>query len=98
MGARVDVDLDVVIAKAAFFVGQGAIDESLELLDLERFELKNLGARDERAVDVEKWIVSRGPNQPQVSAFNVREQNILLRFVEMVDLVHEQDRLSPRGP
>ena len=90
--ARVGVDLAPCIAEAALFVGQGAIDQFFELLDPERLELKNLRARDQRAVHVEKRIVSRRADQAQVSALDVGQQNVLLRFVEVMDFVHEQDR------
>jgi len=60
MAPRVTVHLYVVVAEAALFVGEGAIDQLFELLDAERFESKNLGARDERAVYVKERIVSGG--------------------------------------
>ncbi len=95
--ARVGVHLHVVIAEAALGIGQGAIDQLFELLDLERFELENLGARDERAVDVEEWIVGGGADEAQVSALDVGQEDVLLRFVEVMDLVDEQDRFLAGG-
>src|SRR5207248_8507726 len=91
MLARVVVDLNFVVSKAALFVGQRPIDQLFELINAERFELKNLRPRNERAVDVEKRIVSRRADQSQVSAFDIRQKNVLLRFIEMMDLVDEQN-------
>ena len=42
MGAGVGVHLHFVVAEAAFFIGQGAIDQLFELCDLERLELELL--------------------------------------------------------
>src|SRR2546421_4238158 len=98
MFSRVVVDLNFVISETTFFVLQRAIDQSLELINAERFELKNLRPGNERAVDVEKWIVSRRADQSQVSAFDVGKQNVLLRFVEVMDLVDEQNCFLTRSP
>src|SRR5437763_277148 len=70
MPARVLVDLHVVITESAVLVGQSAINQLFQLVDAERFELENLRARNERAVDVEEWIVSGRANQSQLSAFD----------------------------
>src|SRR6266478_777119 len=97
MPARVLVDLDVVISEAAFFVGQRAIDQVFELLDAERFELKNLRTRDKRAVYIKEWIVRGRADEAEISGFDVGQKNVLLRFVEMMDLINEQDRLLSRS-
>ena len=93
MPARVRVHFDVVFSKAALFIGEGAIDQLLQLLDPERFEPENLRARDQRAVDVEERIVSRRTDQPEISSFDVGQEDVLLRFIEMMNLIDEQDRL-----
>src|ERR1043166_5809134 len=92
MGARVGVDPDVVIAEAAFLVREGAIDELLELCNLERLQLKHLGARDQRTINVEKRVVSRSADQPEVSTLDVRQKDVLLGLIEMMDLVDKQNR------
>src|SRR6266403_4713312 len=97
MPACVLVDLYIVISKAALFVGQCAVDQLFELLDTKRFEPKNLRTRDKRAVHIKERIVSRRTNQPEIAILNIRQKNVLLRLVEMMDLVNEQDRLLPRG-
>src|SRR6266568_4836532 len=96
MLAGILIDLNLVISEAAFLVGKRAIDQFLQLLDAKRFELKNLGARNERTVYIKEWVVSGRSDQPEISAFDVGEENILLRFVEVMDLVDEQDRLLTR--
>src|SRR5437762_981780 len=96
MLAGILVNFNFIISKAAFLVAERAIDQLLQLLDAERFELKNLGARNERTVYIKERVVSSRSNQPEISAFDVGEENILLRFVEVMDLVDEQDRLLTR--
>src|SRR5437016_13604023 len=96
MPTRVFVNLHVVISKATLFVSQCAIDQLFELLNVERFESKNLGARNERAVYIKERVVCGRTNQPQIATLNVRQKNVLLRLVEMMDLIDEQDRLLPR--
>ena len=92
MTASLFVDLHLVISQTALLIGQSAIDQFFKLLNPERLELENLRARNERAVDVKKRIVSRCADQPQISASTSGQENVLLRFVEMMDLVDEQDR------
>src|SRR6266404_6202549 len=93
MLAGILVDLNVVISETALFIRERAVDQLLQLPDLKRFELKNLGARNERTVYIKERIVSGRSDQPEISAFDIGEENILLRFVEVMDLVDEQDRL-----
>jgi hypothetical protein len=64
-----------------------------ELLDTERFELKDLRTRDERAVYVKERVVSRRTDEAEVSRFDVGQENVLLGFVEVMNLIDEQDRL-----
>ena len=86
------VDLNRVIPKSTFFVSQCAIDQFFELFDAERLELKNLRTRDKRAVHVKERIVGRRSDQPEISSFHIGQKNVLLRFVEMMNLVDKQDR------
>ena len=93
MPSRVGIHLDPILAEAAFGIIQGAVDQFLQLLDPQRLELKNLRARNQRAVHIEKWVVGRGPNEAQISALHIWQENVLLRFVEVMNLVDEQDGL-----
>ena len=90
------VDLHVVISKPALFVSECAVDQLFKLLHAERFESKNLRARDERAVHVKEWVVCGRADQAEISSFDIRQKNILLRLAEMMDLVNEQDCPLPR--
>src|SRR5206468_8196911 len=97
MTARLLVHLHIVISKPPLFVGQCAVDQLFELLNAEQFKSKYLRARDERAVHVEERIVSGRANQAEASSFDIGQKNVLLRFVEVMDLIDEQDRLLSGG-
>src|SRR6266436_3234715 len=92
MPARVLVQLHVVISEAALLVCQPAIDQLLQLLDAECFESENLRARHERTVHVEERIVSGRTDETKVSSFDVGQKDILLGFVEMMNLINKKDR------
>src|SRR4030095_1151599 len=95
MSPPVLVHLHVVISKSALFVGQRAIDYQLELLDRERLKAKNLRSRRECAVYIKERIVGGRADEAKSPCLDVRQKNVLLCLVEMVDLINEQDRLSP---
>ena len=63
------------------------------MFDAERFKSKNLGSRNERAVYVKERIVSGGADQPNVSGLNIGQEDVLLRLIEMMDLVNEENGL-----
>ena len=97
MTSRVGVHLDVDICRGRVPYRRSARSISCSSSSTpKRLELENLRARDERAVDVKKRIVGRRADQAQISALHVGQQNVLLRFVEVMDLIDEQDRLSAR--
>src|SRR5262249_31748826 len=49
----------------------------------------------QRAIHIEKWVVSCRADQTKISTLDVRQKNVLLGFVEMVNLVDEQNGLLP---
>src|SRR6266481_8398683 len=97
MMACVLVHLHIVTSETALFVRQCTVDQLFELLNAEWFKSKDLRARDERAVHIKERIVSGRANQAEISSFDIGQKNVLLRFVEMMDLIDEQDRLLSGG-
>src|SRR4029450_6258737 len=95
MSPPVLVHLHVVISKSALFVGQRAIDYQLELLDRERLKSKDLRSRHECAVYIKERVVGGRADKAKSPCLDVRQKNVLLCLVEMMDLINEQDRLSP---
>ena len=86
------VGKDYQMSKPALLIPQGALQQTIEFFFTQRTQLKYLRAGDQRGIDKEKWIVSRGANQPDGAALHIRQQNILLSFVETVDFIDEKNR------
>jgi len=65
-----------------------------EFDDLRRgvgFEDVDLGAGEKRGDDLERGIFGGGADEENVAGFDVREEGVLLGFVEAVDFVDEDD-------
>ncbi len=88
-GVLVRANFDV--AEAALGVGEGALEKFVEVGFVEGTEFENLGARNERRVDEEKWIVGGGANEANDATFDIRQKDVLLGFVEAMDFVDEKD-------
>ena len=69
-----------------------ALEELDEVVDLERLEAEHLAAREERRVDGEARVLRRRADDDDRAVLDVRQERVLLRLVEAVDLVDEDDR------
>ena len=76
--------------------GKRPIEQLLQVFGLQRFEHVYLGAREQGAVDLERRIFGCRADEGQQSAFDEGQERVLLRLVEAVHLVDEQDRMAPR--
>ena len=81
-------------AEAAFGVSNGPALEANEVIHGEGLELKDLRAGNQGAVDREIRVLRGRPDQTDSPAFNIGEQRILLRLVEAVDLIDEEERAT----
>jgi len=79
MAQRSFFRLDLQVTKAAFGVGQRALQKQKKLVLCQRAQFKNLRARDERRIDEEKRVVRCCADEPHDTALDIRQQNILLR-------------------
>ncbi len=68
-----------------------------DLLVRQRFERVELHPRHQRRVDLEVRVLGRGADQRHQPFLDRRQERVLLRLVEAVDLVEEQDRALPMG-
>ena len=59
---------------------------------VERLEPEQRGPRHQRRVDLEVRVLGRRADEDDQAALDGRQQRVLLRLVEAVDLVEEQDR------
>ena len=92
--AGIVIHFEIQAAKTSLFVEQRAIYDRPEVSLGERIENEHAHAREERVVQLERWILSRGADEGYRSRFDVREKRVLLCLVEAVDFVHEEDRLA----
>ena len=73
----------------------GARQQLLDRSRVERFEHQHAGARKQRRIQLERWILGGGADQHDGAVLHHRQERILLRAVEAVDLVDEQQRPLP---
>ena len=66
-----------------------------QVLARQRLELVDLGAREERRVDLEVRVLGRRSDQRHEPRLDGGQQRVLLGLVEAVDLVEEEDRALP---
>ena len=63
---------------------------------VERLQHEDLRARQQRGVHLERRVLGRRADQHDVAGLDARQEGVLLRLVEAVDLVDEDDR-APAG-
>ena len=71
---------------------RAASHDDREILGRERLELVHLRAREQRGVDLVVRVLGRRADQRHEAFLHRRQQRVLLRLVEAVDLVEEEDR------
>ena len=64
----------------------------------QRLQHEHAHARQQRAVDLERRILRRRADQRDRARFDVRQKRVLLRLVEAMDLVGEQNRSASEPP
>ena len=80
------------IDNARHFRVQRTIEQRFELVARQRLQYVDRGARQQRANHFERWILGRGADEHEQARLDVRQERILLRFVEPVHLVDKHDR------
>ena len=77
---------------------QRAVEEFEDLFGGKRVENENFASRQERAVDLERGVFRRGAYENDRALLDKGEKRVLLRLVEAMDFVDEEDRsLSERA-
>ena len=74
---------------------RSAPDDLAQILVGERLQLDDLAAREQRRVDLEVRVLGRRSDQRHEPFLDGGQQRVLLRLVEAVDLVEEEDRPLP---
>src|SRR5215471_7890253 len=87
-----------VAPEASFFILQSAIEEGNDLVGRERREHVDLGTGKQGRVDLKRGVLGSGANQHYVAALHVGQECVLLRLVEAMDLVNEEDGTAAIAP
>ncbi len=69
-----------------------AVDQRLQVGFRQRLQHIHRGARQQRGIDLEARILGGGADEGEQAAFHVRQEGVLLRLVEAVHLVDENER------
>ena len=85
------VDRDFFRAESALGIGERAMDEGAQVRRGQGPQFEDERAGNERAVDVEERVHRRRADQAHGAALDIRQQDVLLRFVEAMDFVDEQN-------
>ena len=88
-------DLEPERANAALHVGQRAAHDLGDRRIVERPERHHAAPRQERAVHRERRVLGRRADEHAEPVLDVRQERVLLRAVEAVDLVDEEQRRAP---
>ena len=91
------VGAERVAAPEAHRIGERTVEQHADVVVREDRELDHARTRDERGVDLEEGVLGGGAHEHHDAVLHGMEQGILLRAVEAVDLVDEQDRALARG-
>ena len=89
-GVRIQLRGDGAIA--ALLVRQGAVKQHARLVGRQGLQLEYERTARQRGVDEHRRVVRRGADQDDGAVLDVRQQDVLLGFVEPVDFVHEENR------
>ena len=65
---------------------------------VERLEHEHFRSREQRRVDLERGVLGRRADEDDVAGFDARQKRVLLRLVEAVNLVDEDDRAAAQAP
>ena len=84
-----------VTCQAAFGIVERAADDGPDLLVGQRLEPPDPHAREQRGIHLEVGVFGRRADEGDGPVLDVWQQGILLRLVESMDLVEEEDRPGP---
>ena len=90
--ARIGIQIDGRGAVAARFVLERVIQQATDRFRRKGMQLEDERAAGERRIDEHGRVVRRRADQHDRAVLHIGQQHILLRLVEAVDFVHEQNR------
>jgi len=88
----------IVIQRQGFgFRLFGARQQFCDSVFVERAKRHHAGAREQRGVEFERWILGRGADQGDGSVFHHGQKGILLRAIEAMDFIDKQQGRAADG-
>ena len=88
--------VDALLAESALGVFDGARQDDHEVLRRERFEREDARPRQQGGVDFKRRVLGGRADQDDRAALDERQEGVLLRLVEAVDFVYEDDGAAAR--
>ena len=98
MVERLRLDIEAEGAEPPFMVQKRVPDDPGEVLPGERLEGEDAHPGEKRRNHLERGVFRRRPDQRDQAALDMGEKSVLLRLVEAVNLIHEEDRPAPVEP
>ena len=80
----------------ALLMGLGAGKQRLQTLIVKPLEGKHARPRQKRRVELEGWVLRGSADEDDGAVLHVRQEGILLRPVEAMNLVDEEQRSTPK--
>ena len=90
------IAFDIEIAQSPLFVRQRHLQYRQYIIARERHQLEYGGAGYQRFIYLEKRVFGSGADKYDRTVLHVRQQRVLLRFIEAVYLVNEQHGAARR--
>ena len=88
---RLRFQRDLQAAKAALLIRERAVEQRGHLLLSKRVQSVDPGPGEQRADDLEGGVLGSGADEDDGAILDVGEHGVLLRLVEAVDLIDEED-------
>src|ERR1035437_135286 len=73
-------------------VSEAPPQQGYDLLFAQRIQDVNATTREQGRVYLERWILRRRSDQPDIATLHVGQESILLGAIEAMNLIHEDDR------
>ena len=82
---------EMVLRRGRALVGEGAVEQRDEFVFGERLQRVDAAAGEQRGDDFEGGVLGGGADQADGAALDVGQEGVLLRLVEAMDFVDEED-------
>ena len=98
MARMASVETRALLApETALRVGERAVEDRRHFVVGQPAQDEHLRSREQRRVDLERRVLGRRADEHDVAGFDARQEGVLLRLVEPVDLVDEHDGPAAGG-